>query len=77
MTGLCRFVARTLEVDPANVTEDTGPLTLSAWDSFHHVHLMVALEQEYKVEIAIEEAVGILTVRDIARLLEEKGARVV
>lgn len=76
MKNLCDFIARTLSVATTEVTPDTGPLTLSAWDSFKHMHLMVSLEEAYEVEIAIEEAVTLLTVSDIARLLDQKGVRI-
>lgn len=76
MTELCAFVARTLKVDAAQINEESGPLTLAKWDSFHHVHLMAAVEEAYKVEIPLEEMVSILSVRDLADLLAAKGVRV-
>ena len=74
MSELCLFVARTLKVDPAVVTEDAGPLTLPAWDSFQHLHLMMAIEEKYAVEIPVEQVVTLLTVADIAALRRAKGA---
>ena len=76
MKQLCAFVAKTLNVDVTEISDESGPLTLGVWDSFHHVHLMAAVEEAYKVEIPLEEMVSILSVRDLADLLAAKGVRV-
>ena len=75
MKQLYAFVARTLNVDVAQITDESGPLTLGVWDSFHHVHLMAAVEAEYQVEIPLDEVVAILSVGDLAELLKAKGVR--
>jgi len=69
------FVARTLNIDASEINDESGPLTLGVWDSFHHVHLMAAVEAEYQVEIPLDEVVAILSVRDLADLLKAKGVR--
>lgn len=76
MNELCAFIARTLKIDPALVVADAGPLTVSAWDSFQHLHLMMAIEEQYRVEIPVEQVVTLLTVADIAALLRSKGVAV-
>lgn len=76
MKQLCRFVAGVLEVEPAVVGPETGPLTLPKWDSFNHIHLVVAIEDTYGIELSPDEIVSLLSVSDVARLLQEKGVRV-
>ncbi len=44
MKQLFHLVAEVLQVDPGVVGPETGPMTLSQWDSFNHVHLMMAIE---------------------------------
>lgn len=73
---LCRLVAERLGVEPSAVGPETGPLTLSEWDSFHHIHLLVALEETYGVEFSPDEIVTLFSVNDIVRILQEKGVRV-
>lgn len=73
MNELCAFIAEALKVEPSLVTEQSGPLTLSAWDSFQHLHVMMAIEEKYGVEIPVEQVVTLLTVGDIAALLRAKG----
>ena len=52
---------------------DTGPRTEPKWDSLHHVTLMVAIEETFGVQLSPDEIVSLLTVRDIAGALREKG----
>jgi acyl carrier protein len=73
---LCGFVAEILGVEPALVGPETGPLTLAKWDSFNHIHLVVAIEETYGIELSPDEIVSLLSVSDVARLLQEKGVRV-
>lgn len=73
MKRLCHLVAGVLKVEPSLVGPETGPLTLSHWDSFHHVHIVMAVEETYGVEFSPDEIVGFLSVRDIATVLQEKG----
>lgn len=70
---LCRLVAETLRVDQAAVEPQTGPLTLTAWDSLNHTRLMLAIEDAYGVELSSDEITSLFCVGDIAALLEQKG----
>jgi acyl carrier protein len=73
MDELFDLVAEALKVDRESVTDATGPLNESQWDSFRHVHLVMAVEEKYGVEMSPQEIVGLLSVGDIAALLRSKG----
>lgn len=73
MNDLCRLVAETLKLDPATVSPKTGPLTEPQWDSFHHVHLIMAVEDRYGVELEPNEIAGLRSVDDIALMLHARG----
>ena len=73
MDELFDLVAEALNVDRESVTAETGPLTESQWDSFRHVHLVMAVEEKYGIEMNPQEIVGLLWVGDIASLLRSKG----
>ena len=73
MDELFDLVAEALNVDRESVTAETGPLTESQWDSFRHVHLVMAVEEKYGIEMNPQEIVGLLSVGDIASLLRSKG----
>lgn len=76
MKRLCHLVAATLRVKPGRVEPHSGPLTLSEWDSFNHLHLVAAIEETYGVELSLDEIATLFTVSDIATCLEDKGVRV-
>jgi acyl carrier protein len=70
---LCGVVAAALNVPTTAITRTTGPQTLPQWDSFAHMHLMIAIEDHYKIEFDPEEIATMITVEAIARVLEGKG----
>ena len=73
MTQLCQLVAGILKVDASKVGPEAGPLTLPQWDSFHHVHIVVAVEETFGVQLSPDEIVGLLSVSDIAGALQKRG----
>ena len=73
MPHLCELVADTLKVSRDAVNLESGPLTLPQWDSFNHLHLMVAVEERYKIELGPDEIATMISVQDIMRILQEKG----
>ena len=72
---LSRLIAKVLKIDPEIVGPETGPLNLSQWDSFHHVHIVVEIEKFYQVQLTLEELSSILSVNDIAGILRQKGVQ--
>jgi len=59
-----------IEIDVIDRSSDRN--TLPRWDSLRHMNLVLALEQEFGVEIADEEIPLLFSVEGILRLLEEK-----
>ena len=70
------IVARERRVPPETVTLDTAFRDVG-FDSLDLLNVVFALEEEFKVSISDEAAVGIRTIRDavqgIETLLAEKG----
>jgi acyl carrier protein len=66
-------VARVLNVDPSEVTDETSRETLPEWDSMAHLSLVTGLEEEFKVSLAIADAMEMTSVLDIKRILREYG----
>jgi acyl carrier protein len=62
----------TFEVDPQIVTLDTIPGDISGWDSMGHVTLATSLEQEFNVNLDVDDLMGMENVREIVRILEGK-----
>ena len=62
----------TFEVDPQTVTLDTSPGEINGWDSMGHVTLASSLEQEFNVNLDVDDLMGMENVRQIVRILEGK-----
>ena len=51
----------------------TSIMTLEAWDSAAHITLVLELEEEFGVTISTDEAMELLSVPDIRKMLTSKG----
>ncbi len=58
------FIAGVMEVDPAELDENTRYGTFEKWDSLMHMRLVMEIEEAYDVEIPIEEIPNIKTLKD-------------
>jgi acyl carrier protein len=47
---LKKVVATVLKVDPSDIHDSTSPDSVGSWDSLKHMQLVVALEQEFKIQ---------------------------
>lgn len=56
------------EVPVSELNEDSSQDTIESWDSVKHLNLIVALEEEFGIEIPIEE-VGHLISYKLIRLI--------
>lgn len=66
-------IADVLKLPPTDVTEDTSPKTVSAWDSLKHIELVMTVEEASGVSFSPAEVVTLTSVREIRQLLVQKG----
>lgn len=64
------FVASVMGVDPDILTEDTAYGTIKKWDSLMHMRMVMEIEEEYDVEIPIEEIPNLKTIKDFYKYIE-------
>jgi acyl carrier protein len=43
-------LARALKIDANTIPENASQLDLTAWDSVHHMNVVLALENEFEIE---------------------------
>jgi acyl carrier protein len=55
------------------VTPESTPDTIEGWDSIAHLNLVLALEQEFGIQLLPEEIEQLLSVELVAALLVEKA----
>ena len=66
-------VARIFSLDPSEVTDRSSKETIAEWDSMGHLSLITGLEEEFKVSIAIADAMEMTSVQHIKRILKDYG----
>ena len=64
--------ADVFQVPLDQVTPQTSPETIPTWDSLQHLNLVLALEQEFRIQFTPEEIEQLLSVEVVAAVLEEK-----
>ncbi|MCR5034238.1 MAG: acyl carrier protein [Clostridia bacterium] len=67
---LKEFIVEQIKVDPNEITLDTKLSKDLEADSLDQVEILMALEDEYNIEIPDEVAERFITVRDIVDYLE-------
>ena len=70
MKEFIEFIAGVMDVDPESLTEETAYGTIEKWDSLMHMRIVMEIEEEYDVEIPIEEIPNIKTVKDFYSYIE-------
>lgn len=61
MQDFLKFIAGVMEVDPSELSENTAYGQYEKWDSLMHMRLIMEVEEEYGIEIPIEEVPEIKT----------------
>jgi acyl carrier protein len=69
--ALKRVIGAVLNVEAASVGPESSSDTIEAWDSLRHMHLVLAIEEEFKVSIPDEEAANITSYKLIKLVLQD------
>lgn len=64
-------IADVFGLAPAEVGPDTSIETVEAWDSLQHLTVVLALEEEFDVQLDDEETVAAVSVPAIAAIVHE------
>jgi acyl carrier protein len=70
--GVRRTVAALLNLPLERVHDQSSRETLEQWDSLKHMHLVLALEEEFGVEFEDDEISGLATVAGLRQAIAEK-----
>ena len=66
-------VAQTFRMPIELVDDATRPGAVAAWDSLGQMELVIALEQEFSIEFALEDIMLINSVGEIRSILERRN----
>ena len=67
-----RIAADVLEVPQQSIQPDSSPESVETWDSVHHLNLVLALEQEFRVQFEPEEIDEMYNIERIVAVLTSK-----
>ena len=70
-SSLKQVMATLLNVDVGSISSDSSMDNIPNWDSLRHMNLVLALEEEFKVSIADEDAGNITSYQLIKLVLED------
>lgn len=68
---LKQVMATMLNIDPAEINAESSMDTIASWDSLRHMNLVLALEEEFGVQIPDEEAANITSYKLIQLVLRD------
>jgi acyl carrier protein len=66
------IAADVFKVPQSSIGAASTPDTIETWDSLHHLEFVLALEQEFGIQISPEEIEQLLSIELTASLIEEK-----
>lgn len=67
-------MAKVLEVDESDISDDSTPENLYQWDSLRHMAIVTALEQEFGLSFSTEEIWGLLSFEALCEAVREKAS---
>jgi acyl carrier protein len=70
------LVADVLQMPAAAITADVAMKDLDAWDSLKHMELVVAVEQNFQIQLTFDEILMMQSVGAIENVLRQRGVAV-
>lgn len=68
------IVAQAFGIEPEAVKDDSGRENVEEWDSLGHMNLVMEIEEVYGVVLSTDDALEIVDVASLKRILLERGA---
>jgi len=65
------IVASVLRVPVDSIDASSSPDTLGSWDSLNHMQLILALEEEFRLQFAVDDMDAMQSVGGIVAILED------
>jgi len=68
---LYSLLSNVLELELAEINEDTSPENTESWDSFNALVLVTELEETFNVSFTMDEVQSVKNVKDIINALKD------
>ena len=70
---LKKILSNLLKIDINEITNQTSSKDIESWDSFNTLNIVVEVENEFGIDINLEELVDLKTFADIKNILKNKN----
>ena len=70
---LIQLFSEVLEIDVSTLNDESSPDTIEQWDSLGAMHLVVAIEGEFGVQLSTKEIMKMTTIGFARETLRKKG----
>jgi len=64
-------LATLFDISPDEINETSSPDTLPAWDSLGHMHLVVGLEEEFGIQLSVEQTLNMMNFELVCSTVQE------
>lgn len=72
---LYELIGKVLDVDPAQLNEESNAQNTPKWDSLRHIEVVFAMENAFHVRFTMPEISSLRKLGDIRKLLEAKNVQ--
>lgn len=69
---VCEVVSIILRTKSSELDIESSSETVSNWDSINHINLILALEEEFDIDIDDEDISTLFNIKNIVSLIEDK-----
>jgi acyl carrier protein len=69
-------IAKVLRVPAESLNDGSNASNVKRWDSFNHIQVIVALEDQFKIKFTTREISSMKNLGEIKATLRDKGAQV-
>ena len=71
-TKLREILAAAIDVDSDDLTDISSPDNTPEWDSFAHMTMVAAMEEEFKITLTLDEVKSMQTLPIIEEVISQK-----
>ncbi len=72
---LYTLVGKVLDIEPAQLNDDSNAQNTPKWDSLRHIEVLFAIENAFHVRFTMPEISGLRKLGDIRNLLASKNVQ--
>lgn len=67
-----KIMASVFNLDENEIGNDASPETIEVWDSLKHMNLILAIEEEFDIQLEDDEIVDMMSYSLIVNILQDK-----